>query len=593
MLHLSFRTKLTLVMIILVGLGTGVTLTLSLKNLRDTSAGYIDDLAQSEAKLFLKKQELDTAPIREALVKLSVSTRFHAALSEYEEDEVVYLSMFGQLDTRNVVDDNSDLFRIIDSKNNFLITTNSEAGLTENFGESPWEKKLLSATAILSDSEISKESGFLTIQSPEGISVLHSVMTSRIYDDFDEVFFGFLAVLSPAYSGESNATIKDESNMINGIFVEEQLFQDDLTPDSRKMVEKRIQLNQVGKSFAAIPVEDSQLQFSNRSYPHRVLMTHLNPGGAFPPAYFVSLYDLEESTRQEEDLKAKTLLSGSLCMMVALALSLALSHGLSIPIRELVKGTQEIKNRNFDTKVPVRTHDELGQLATSFNEMAVGLGMAEKYRNVLNMVTDKNVAEELLQGKLNLGGEVRRISVLFCDIRGFTSMTQGMAPPRVIEMLNEHMTRMTEVVYRYQGVVDKFVGDEIMVIFGAPKSHENDSQNAVLCAAEMVSERHLLNQTSEFNQIRIGIGIATGEAVAGCMGSSDRMDYTVLGETVNLAARLCGKAPPQEVLIDQATHIDTKEMLPSDPVADLDLKGFSDAIQAYQLIPNESESKQT
>ncbi len=109
----------------------------------------------------------------------------------------------------------------------------------------------------------------------------------------------------------------------------------------------------------------------------------------------------------------------------------------------------------------------------------------------------------------------------------------------------------------------------------------------------MVSERHLLNQTSEFNQIRIGIGIATGEAVAGCMGSSDRMDYTVLGETVNLAARLCGKAPPQEVLIDQATHIDTKEMLPSDPVADLDLKGFSDAIQAYQLIPNESESKQT
>src|SRR5205823_1469091 len=179
---------------------------------------------------------------------------------------------------------------------------------------------------------------------------------------------------------------------------------------------------------------------------------------------------------------------GGLALIAALLLSLLLAHGLSVPIRELVTGTEEIRQGNFAVTVPIRSQDELGQLAASFNEMAVGLAQKERYRTVLNLVADEKVAEQLLNGEIALGGELREVSILFCDIRNFTALTQHMPPGEVIEMLNEHMTALTRVVKEHNGVLDKFAGDLLMAVFGAPVSHEKDALEAAKCALGLISQ---------------------------------------------------------------------------------------------------------
>jgi class 3 adenylate cyclase len=267
--------------------------------------------------------------------------------------------------------------------------------------------------------------------------------------------------------------------------------------------------------------------------------------------------------------------------------SLGIAHGLSVPLRELAAGTAAIRAGDLAVRVPVRSGDDLGQLAESFNEMAEGLGQRERYRTVLNMVADEKVAKALVDGQLALGGELREISVLFCDIRGFTPYTQNMPPEEVIEMLNEHMTALTRVVKEHNGVLDKFVGDLLMAIFGAPISHENDTMNAALCALALMRERENLNVTSR-HQLKIGIGIATGRVVAGCMGSLDRLNYTVLGERVNLASRLCNQAGPGQIVIDQTTRERLGDVITVTPLPALNLKGFSENVVAYELIRRKS-----
>src|SRR4029077_6953060 len=134
----------------------------------------------------------------------------------------------------------------------------------------------------------------------------------------------------------------------------------------------------------------------------------------------------------------------------------------------------------------------------------------------------------------------------------------------------------------HDGLLDKFVGDLLMAIFGAPLSHGQDAVNAARCALRLIEVRGALDQTSR-HQLRIGIGIATGTMVAGCMGSADRLNYTVLGERVNLASRLCDHAAPAQILIDQTTREKLGEAATTTPLPPFNLKGFTENIVAYEL----------
>ncbi len=142
---------------------------------------------------------------------------------------------------------------------------------------------------------------------------------------------------------------------------------------------------------------------------------------------------------------------------------------------------------------------------------------------------------------MTLGGEEREVSVLFADIRGFTSISETLSPPELLQLLNAYLGRMSRVIEGEQGVIDKYIGDEVMAIFGAPLSFEDHAVRAVAAGVGMLRELSRFNaEESHASPLRIGIGIATGPVIAGNAGSPERLNYTVLGDTVNVASRLQG-----------------------------------------------------
>ncbi len=197
--------------------------------------------------------------------------------------------------------------------------------------------------------------------------------------------------------------------------------------------------------------------------------------------------------------------------------------------------------------------------------------------------------------KLKLGGEKRIITVLFSDIRGFTSISESMDPEKLVTLINSYLDPMTKIILRHSGMLDKYIGDAIMALFNAPIDLDNHARHAVLTALEMLDELKLLNEKfaeSKFPQISIGIGINTGEAITGNMGTHTRFDYTAIGDTVNLASRLEGlnKLYGTSIIISEFTYkaINTKDFF----IRELDLirvKGKNKPVKIYEVLQNNSD----
>ncbi|HOX04525.1 MAG TPA: adenylate/guanylate cyclase domain-containing protein [Candidatus Paceibacterota bacterium] len=315
---------------------------------------------------------------------------------------------------------------------------------------------------------------------------------------------------------------------------------------------------------------------------HRVLYRVLNPDSKLPKACQVNLYSLAAMERGMSDLRWKIAVSTGVAMLGAVALVLLISYGLSAPIRDLVAGIERIHRGDFNVRLKIRSRDEFGWLTGAFNSMAQGLALNERYLNLLNRLVDRGVTEQLVATGAELGGEVREATVLFCDIRNFTLLTQKRAPGEVLQLLNEHMTALTAAVFEHGGVVDKFMGDQIMALFGAPKRRGGEPEQAVRCAWRMLEERRRLND-GVHAPWEVGIGIATGAVLAGCVGSIDRLNYTVLGDRVNLAARLCDAAQPGEILVDAATRDQAGPAIQYELRTGLRLKGMPDTVSAYRV----------
>ena len=284
-----------------------------------------------------------------------------------------------------------------------------------------------------------------------------------------------------------------------------------------------------------------------------------------------------------ESIRSNLIIFAAVALLLGVALSFRGATSLTRPIHALIGASEQVRLGRFETRIKEHRKDEWGTLTQAFNGMTEGLETREKYRAVLNKVTDPSVAQLLTRGEIKLGGELRTATVLFCDIRGFTPLTQNMPPEAVIKMLNEHMSALTEIVQKHGGVVDKFVGDEIMALFGVPKSYDNDAVAAAKCAQEMLAKRAWLNDASDGHRIEMGIGISTGELVAGCMGSEDRLSYTVLGATVNLGARLCGKALAGTCIIDEATHQKINSTVQTRFYDHISVKGFTAPRPVFML----------
>jgi len=279
-------------------------------------------------------------------------------------------------------------------------------------------------------------------------------------------------------------------------------------------------------------------------------------------------------------------ITGAGSMALALVLALGLGRRLAGPARRLAAAAAAVAEGKLDTTVEVTSGDELGRLAGAFNDMTAGLRLKEQYRGVLDKVVSRDVAEELLRGDVELGGENRRVTVLFADIRGFTPLTEGLPPQAVIELVNSCMSRLSDAVDRHGGIVDKYVGDELMAVFGAPISRGDDAKRALHAAMDMQREITKWNRQREAageSPVGLGIGINTGEAVAGNMGSADRLNYTVLGESVNLAARLCSGAPAGAIWASGVTVDEADESVRMTPVGAKEFKGFSTDVDVYEV----------
>ena len=184
------------------------------------------------------------------------------------------------------------------------------------------------------------------------------------------------------------------------------------------------------------------------------------------------------------------------------------------------------------------------------------LSNLDKLKSTFKKYVSKQIVDQLLENEelLNLGGQEQEATILFSDIRGFTSMSETMSPTEVVETLNDYFNLMIEIIFKYNGTLDKIIGDALMVIFGAPIANEDDTKNAVLTAIEMQEKLIEFNQDRIINlkkPIRIGIGINRGKVISGNIGSKQQMNYTVIGDSVNLASRLCSVAKEDEIIVSE------------------------------------------
>ena len=309
------------------------------------------------------------------------------------------------------------------------------------------------------------------------------------------------------------------------------------------------------------------------------------PGAAGTGTQIMLKIPLDHVIRPFEKIQSSIRYIGLAALVLAVLLALILSRGFAQPVRALVAATTRVARGEYDTHVTVRTRDEIGLLADAFNEMTHGLLLKEKYRGVLDKVVSRDVADEMLKGEIKLGGETREVTTLFADVRGFTSMSEGMPPHEVVALLNEIMDCAESAVVEEGGVVDKYVGDEIMAIFGAPMSQGDDALRAVRAGIRIQSEVRAINErrSRDLPPLTVGVGINTGIVVAGNMGSARRLNYTVLGAPVNLAARLCSEAHGGQVLISDATLECVKDFVDVTPLGARTMKGISRPVEIFAV----------
>ncbi|AKJ28109.1 adenylate/guanylate cyclase domain-containing protein [Caldimonas brevitalea] len=268
------------------------------------------------------------------------------------------------------------------------------------------------------------------------------------------------------------------------------------------------------------------------------------------------------------------------------------ARGLARDIRGMARSARALlKGHHLNAHVELQRDDELGLLARSFNHMSWELEKRDRERDVFGRLVSPEVRDQLLQGELMLGGHEVEVTVLLSDIRGFTQLCEEMKPRDIVLTLNEYFTRMTEAAQRYGGYVNNFMGDAMVVVFGAPKPDEHRVVRALYAAVAMqqaLDEFNRERSTYGAPTLVAGIGLASGTALAGQIGSPDRCIYTVIGDTVNVAARLEGLNklhPEMAALANPATFALLPPALQAllRPLGAQYLKGRDRSVEVYAL----------
>jgi adenylate cyclase len=293
------------------------------------------------------------------------------------------------------------------------------------------------------------------------------------------------------------------------------------------------------------------------------------------------------------------LLTGAV-LLIAILFIYFFSKTISRPLRDLTVAAGRIEQGEFEITIESKSRDEVGLLSRSFVSMGRGLAERERLKDTFGRFTNKEIAERALKGELTLGGEAKSVTVFFSDIRSFTAISEKLEPAEVVEFLNEYMTVMVDCVEKTGGVVDKFIGDSVMAVWGAPLSTGSpalDAMNSVRTALMMRSALQEFNKDrgeGKKSIVKIGCGINTGEAIAGQIGSRSRMEYTVIGDAVNLASRTEALNKPfgTDILITENTYNLIGDHLITEEMPLVTVKGKEKPVRIFAVVNLKIQDKE-
>jgi adenylate cyclase len=281
-------------------------------------------------------------------------------------------------------------------------------------------------------------------------------------------------------------------------------------------------------------------------------------------------------------------------LALSAAAALAIAKSVTQPLLRLAQNTRRVEQGDYTTAPadPDATRgDEIGLLSQSFRKMTAGLAERDHVRDLLGKVTSPAIAAELTRRGLALGGEEKKVTILFSDLRDFTPLSERLTPSELLEILNRYFTRMSQIVDARGGVVDKYIGDALMALFGAPLEQPDQAARAMAAALEMRAALTELNRElfpdSEYT-LRFGIGIHTATVVAGNIGSPQRYNYTVIGDGVNAASRLESLTRQPEyatdIIVSAATLADASSRFVTRDLGAAAVKGKEQGMVIHALL---------
>ncbi|MBI3987336.1 MAG: HAMP domain-containing protein [Lentisphaerae bacterium] len=283
-------------------------------------------------------------------------------------------------------------------------------------------------------------------------------------------------------------------------------------------------------------------------------------------------------------------------VLLGIFVSCLFSRWIARPLEQLAHATDRIRQGDLTARVEVKTRDEIGRLAVHFNEMVAGLREREWMKATFARYVSQHVAEKILKNRdtLVFKGELRRVTILFVDIRGFTSLAETLKPAELLTLLNEYFAMMIDVIFKHDGTLDKFVGDQIMAVYGAPLDQDQPALRAVCTAMDMQAGVELINTKRSLRGlpgVGIGIGINTGDVVAGNIGSEKRMEYTVIGDEVNLAQRIEAISQKGQVLVSESTYRAVEKQVDVLPLPETKVKGRKNPVSIYSVLRYREEPR--
>jgi adenylate cyclase len=273
-------------------------------------------------------------------------------------------------------------------------------------------------------------------------------------------------------------------------------------------------------------------------------------------------------------------------ILLGSAIAVWLGFHFSRPISNLVKATGEIGSGNYHHKIILARNDELGNLATAFNRMGDELWKNSLMQKSFGKYIGSEVLEMIMANPENdwLKGHRNVATIVFADIRGFSSYSKLKEPEEIVESLNEYFEIATQAIQDHGGYVDKFIGDAVLGVFGVPVYHKDHAERGVKAAIDM--QKEFMNKRNNGNSLlqSVGIGINSGVVVSGNIGSQDKMEYTVIGDTVNLAAQLYRIAKPGEIIITKSVYENLEGRITVKPLSPQHIKGITKPVETFKLL---------